>query len=56
VVLPIAKAKGLEFDAVVLVEPAEGVAEQRRPSTLAATRRCRRHFVFVDQPARITTG
>jgi DNA helicase IV len=30
VVLPVAKAKGLEFDAVVVVEPAEILAESPR--------------------------
>jgi len=64
VVLPIGKAKGLEFDAVVLVEPAEVLAESPRGANdlyVALTRATQRLAVVHAQPLpevlhRLTTG
>jgi DNA helicase IV len=53
VVLPIAKAKGLEFDAVVLVEPAEVLAESPRGANdlyVALTRATQRLAVVHAEP------
>lgn len=53
VVLPIAKAKGLEFDAVVLVEPAEVLAESPRGANdlyVALTRATQRLAVVHSEP------
>jgi DNA helicase IV len=53
VVLPISAAKGLEFDAVVLVEPAEVLAESRRGANdlyVALTRSTQRLAVVHAQP------
>ena len=54
VVLPIGKAKGLEFDAVVLVEPAEVLAESPRGANdlyVALTRATQRLAVVHAEPA-----
>ena len=64
VVLPIGKAKGLEFDAVVLVEPAEVLAESPRGANdlyVALTRATQRLTVVHAEPLpevlhRLTTG
>jgi DNA helicase IV len=64
VVLPIGKAKGLEFDAVVLVEPAEVLAESPRGANdlyVALTRATQRLAVVHAQPLpevlhRLTAG
>ncbi len=53
VVLPIGKAKGLEFDAVVLVEPAEVLAESPRGANdlyVALTRATQRLAVVHAEP------
>ena len=53
VVLPISKAKGLEFDAVVLVEPAEVLAESPRGANdlyVALTRATQRLAVVHAEP------
>lgn len=53
VVLPIGKAKGLEFDAVVLVEPADVLAESPRGANdlyVALTRATQRLAVVHAQP------
>ncbi|GAA3233388.1 AAA family ATPase [Pseudonocardia petroleophila] len=53
VVLPISSAKGLEFDAVVLVEPAEVLAESPRGANdlyVALTRATQRLAVVHTQP------
>ena len=53
VVLPISKAKGLEFDAVVLVEPAEVLAESPRGANdlyVALTRATQRLAVVHTEP------
>jgi superfamily I DNA/RNA helicase len=64
VVLPIGKAKGLEFDAVVLVEPAEVLAESPRGANdlyVALTRATQRLAVVHAEPLpevlhRLTAG
>jgi hypothetical protein len=64
VVLPIAKAKGLEFDAVVVVEPAEVLAESPRGANdlyVALTRATQRLAVVHAEPLpevlhRLTAG
>jgi len=53
VVLPVSAAKGLEFDAVVLVEPAELVAESPRGRNdlyVALTRATQRLTVVHREP------
>jgi superfamily I DNA/RNA helicase len=53
VVLPVAKAKGLEFDAVVVVEPAEIIAESPRGTNdlyVAITRSTQRLAVAHTDP------
>jgi DNA helicase IV len=53
VVLPISAAKGLEFDAVLLVEPAEVLAESPRGANdlyVALTRSTQRLAVVHAQP------
>ena len=53
VVLPIGKAKGLEFDAVVVVEPAEVLAESRRGANdlyVALTRATQRLAIVHAEP------
>jgi len=49
-VLTVAQAKGLEFDAVVLVDPAAIVAESPRGLNVALTRTTRRLCILHPGP------